>query len=1026
MPTDPVLDRMRDLYRLLAAAWHAVVRLAPRSRAVPLAPSRPRPPVDLAEENRGDLVRRLAERLEARPLCFLVGPSGSGKSTVLSVLARRGIGLHFNLADLPAGYGGKPALAVVAERITGHAVQGREAVDAARAALRSKRSTGSTATLLLDQIEDYSPRVSPLVSSEDQLVVSPERMIKQDALWRFMQTVLRAGEARCLVAIRSDTPREPLALAPNLVQILPPLEPNDATRCLDEAISVAAGTDAALVEKIALLKHEIVADLDHDSGGVLAVEMTLAVQGLFSLPEPSLAAYNDAGRLGGLIRHSIRRVIARTAAAHHLSPEAVLRALVEAYSDAGSGAASIPDDAMESLAEVWLVRRGGPARAWGRYHDFLVAPIRRIAEEHTRPTVELVRGMEAASRARGVASWWAALLPRRNWWPILKSLPRQGCGGQAWTRVAWYLAGSIFKSFWRATAVAGLFAWFALSMARAAEADRIFGAFDQDPVLSGAERRALFELSAATDSVARAVTQRFFVSGPNLDRLIAHGEHIGRALGARGPTVMTWSLEQWCREPHKWPEQERRRRAHACSLLLQSSPVGSTLGMDSLITMLSAGFLRDLPLLEILGRVDAAEIPDVATVLAAGNWGTPRERAEMVLARWWELGQERQALVRSRLARYLALDPDRSGLAQAVALAGHPGGPLREFRDAAVAACRLHLSSLSPPQSVYSLATTVKDCEAILEPSELEKFAKAVLALAERERSTPQYWAMLTQLAKVDYRVDDAQLWRALERLQGPSAWGATTEAVGLLVRTALGQDLERAIEALRRTPLSATFSDSTVDGLLEGVPAESLEKVCARSAGEEFSGYVLEIAAVRRAARESVNACELLRDKMARQLLRGKIALGADFATVWRLVWPGVLPRHRDAFERTVLRTVLLEPGADARRRDGLVRLGNAVRSDRTESDRVARARAILDEWDPRCYLLGVLMPRLAPAPYLRAAATSAACTNADLDLIVRALPVCAPESAALRDQWLAAPALLACAERLEAGRRPIASSTQ
>ena len=163
-----------------------------------------------------------------------------------------------------------------------------------------RESLHRTPVILLDQFDDYQSRHRALFLPPNRKTwLSAKNLVKKNAFWRNLQTLLAGGAVRCVIATRSDA-----ADGLDCVRVVPPrtyrlerLEKSDVetlltrlTESVDPSGPVVVATEAGWER----LKERLARDLDQD-GAILPVQMRTAFRGLTALPALTPRAYDREG-----------------------------------------------------------------------------------------------------------------------------------------------------------------------------------------------------------------------------------------------------------------------------------------------------------------------------------------------------------------------------------------------------------------------------------------------------------------------------------------------------------------------------------------------------------------------------------------------------------------------------------------------------------------------------------------------------------------------------------------------------------
>ncbi len=195
------------------------------------------------------------------------------------------------------------------------------------------KSLKRTPVILLDQFDDYQSRHrSVFLPPNRNTWLSTKNLVKKNAFWRDLQTLLGDGAIRCVIATRSDAADglECVRVGSPRTYRLERLEKNHVetlltrlTESVDPADPVVAAPEAGWER----LKERLARDLDQD-GAILPVRMRTAFRGLAALPALTPRAYDREGALQGIEAAHIEQQITNAALNSGLSKPQVRSLLV--------------------------------------------------------------------------------------------------------------------------------------------------------------------------------------------------------------------------------------------------------------------------------------------------------------------------------------------------------------------------------------------------------------------------------------------------------------------------------------------------------------------------------------------------------------------------------------------------------------------------------------------------------------------------------------------------------------------------
>jgi len=192
---------------------------------------------------------------------------------------------------------------------------------------------------LFDQFDDYyaehRSKFSRGQGHHEQQVLKPEQLIENNSFWRDVSELMNAEKIRCLFAACDEALLDPVRF-PGQQATTYPLEllaAESAAALLDELADKAglrypeASFDA--------LRKRLIADLGGDYHLVVPAQMNLAFRGLTWFDPLSLAHYEHAGGLDGIIANAVEHAIAQAAGMVPCEPEE-LRQLLLALTDSST------------------------------------------------------------------------------------------------------------------------------------------------------------------------------------------------------------------------------------------------------------------------------------------------------------------------------------------------------------------------------------------------------------------------------------------------------------------------------------------------------------------------------------------------------------------------------------------------------------------------------------------------------------------------------------------------------------------
>ncbi len=303
-----------------------------------------------------------------------------------------------------------------------------------------------TAVILLDQFDDYQSRHRSLFLPPNRKTwLSAKNLVKKNAFWRDLQTLLAGGAVRCVIATRSDAADglECIRVVPPRTYRLERLEKSDVETLLTRLTESVAPADPVVVAPEAgwdRLKERLARDLDQD-GAILPVQMRTAFRGLAALPALTPRAYDREGALQGIAAAYIEQQITNATLNSDLSKSQVLSLLLALVDRERLKTLWKTEDELKkaviangSAADERAINRGVPialsfledreivrqrldpdtrGHVWLLYHDYLT---NGILEADRRANVwpsllqEKFRSYEDAG-ARYGRKWWALLSP---------------------------------------------------------------------------------------------------------------------------------------------------------------------------------------------------------------------------------------------------------------------------------------------------------------------------------------------------------------------------------------------------------------------------------------------------------------------------------------------------------------------------------------------------------------------------------------------------------------------------------------
>ena len=312
-----------------------------------------------------------------------------------------------------------------------------------------------TPVILLDQFDDYQSRHRSLFLPPNRKTwLSAKNLVKKNAFWRDLQTLLAGGAVRCVIATRSDA-----ADGLDCVRVVPPrtyrlerLEKSDVETLLTRLTESVDPADPVVVAPEAgweRLKERLARDLDQD-GAILPVQMRTAFRGLAALPALTPRAYDREGALQGIEAAYIEQQITNTALNSDLSKSQVLSLLLALVDRERLKTLWKTEDELEkaviangSAADERAINRGVPI-ALGFLEDREI--VRQRLDPDTRGHVWLLdhdyltNGILEADRRANV---WPSLLQEkfrsyedagarygRKWWALLSPLQQIGLFSQ--------------------------------------------------------------------------------------------------------------------------------------------------------------------------------------------------------------------------------------------------------------------------------------------------------------------------------------------------------------------------------------------------------------------------------------------------------------------------------------------------------------------------------------------------------------------------------------------------------------------
>ena len=312
-----------------------------------------------------------------------------------------------------------------------------------------------TPVILLDQFDDYQSRHRSLFLPPNRKTwLSAKNLVKKNAFWRDLQTLLAGGAVRCVIATRSDA-----ADGLECVRVVPPrtyrlerLEKSDVETLLTRLTESVDPADPVVVAPEAgweRLKERLARDLDQD-GAILPVQMRTAFRGLAALPALTPRAYDREGALQGIEAAYIEQQITNTALNSDLSKSQVLSLLLALVDRERLKTLWKTEDELEkaviangSAADERAINRGVPI-ALGFLEDREI--VRQRLDPDTRGHVWLLdhdyltNGILEADRRANV---WPSLLQEkfrsyedagarygRKWWALLSPLQQIGLFSQ--------------------------------------------------------------------------------------------------------------------------------------------------------------------------------------------------------------------------------------------------------------------------------------------------------------------------------------------------------------------------------------------------------------------------------------------------------------------------------------------------------------------------------------------------------------------------------------------------------------------
>jgi hypothetical protein len=340
-----------------------------------------------------------------------------------------------------------------------------------------RASLKRTPVMLLDQLDDYQSRHQTLFLPPNRKTwLSAKNLVKKNAFWRDLQSLLASGAVRCVIATRNDAADglECVRLVPPRSYRLARLEKQDVetllallTKSDDPANAVVDAPEAGWEQ----LKERLARDLDKD-GAILPVQMRTALRGLAALLALTPRAYDREGALPGIEAATIEQQITNAAMNSGLSKRHVrslLLALVDrerlktlSKTEDDLKAAVIAD---ESPADANVIHRG-VSIALNYLEDREI--VRQRLDPDTRGHVWLLdhdylsNGILEADRRANV---WPSLLqekhrsfeeagarPGRKWWALLTPVQQVGLFFQ-------HLRGRLSYGRYRSYALTSLARW---------------------------------------------------------------------------------------------------------------------------------------------------------------------------------------------------------------------------------------------------------------------------------------------------------------------------------------------------------------------------------------------------------------------------------------------------------------------------------------------------------------------------------------------------------------------------------------